>query len=100
MGISSLRKSSIFASENELKVLKPTLLLPCIEEKVDSILVVLINWILWEKRTREKISHNKAGMKSNVFSVIMLLFCSLKWLTKILKKFKELFGFSVRKTCG
>ena len=42
------------------------LLLLCIEEKVDSILVVLIDSILWEKRTWEKISHNKAGMKPNV----------------------------------
>ena len=86
VGISSLRKSFIFTSEKELKVSKLTLLLLCIEEKVDNILVVLIDWILSEKRTWEKISHNKAGMKSNIFSVIMLLLCSLKWFTKIPKK--------------
>ena len=43
VGISILRKSSILASEKELKVLKFTLLLLCIEEKIDGILVVLID---------------------------------------------------------
>ena len=75
-GISSLRKSSIFAWENELKVLKLTLLLLYTEEKVSSILVVLIDWKLWEKRAWEKISHNKAGMKLNVtFLVLSCCYC-------------------------
>ena len=76
VGISSLRKSFIFAWEKELKVLKLTLLLLCIEEKVGGILLVLIDWILWEKKTWEKISHNKAVMKLNVtFLVIWCCYC-------------------------
>ena len=92
VGISILRKSSILASEKELKVLKVTLLLFCIEGKVDSIWVVLIDWILWEKRTRENISHNKVGMKWTflVLSCCYLL-CSLKWFTKIPKKIQRAF---------
>ena len=86
VGISILRKSSILAS------VKLTLLLFCIEGKVDSIWVVLIDWILWEKRTRENISHNKVGMKWTflVLSCCYLL-CSLKWFTKIPKKIQRAF---------
>ena len=43
VGILIPRKSCILASEKELEVLKLTLLLLCIEEKLDSVLVVLIN---------------------------------------------------------
>ena len=74
VGISILRKSSILASEKELKV-KLTLLLLCIEEKLDIVLVVLIDWILWEKRTWEKTSHNKAGIINITFLVLLCCYC-------------------------